>query len=659
MSEKSTDRRNNINPWFVGRVALLSATMGAIAMLLLVLALESGGRASIVSRSKLSTGLSRVRSPISAEKNSRKPASQSPGSEGDRLETTPTIAPTSPRENASDPSPTRSRVRDERIAPANPVSRRNIEGFVARSIPNKSATEIANTDPTKDNAIPEENPASQLPHFQETVPPETSEPIETPPAAEDLLPEEAVEDAIEENTVGITLAEAVALALQNNRQLKNAYLDEILSRQELDSEEDKFVPNFTPEISVGVDRDRFGDFTTANDEIDANIGVTVTIPTGGQLGASFGTGSRSRDSLNADLFQLGSLNSNFSINFTQPLLRNAGGEINRADIEIARINRTSSVLSLKSDLIDTIARTIFAYRNLVQAQKALEIQENALEQALRQLEFTRALIEAGRRARVDLIVPETQVANRRVDLVNAQNRLEQTRLDLIRILDIERDVPLVASEIPDPSTIAAPDLDVNTLIDIALENNTTYLQQLASYRVADWNLLLVRDARRPDLSLRVGYNNNLDGLQTESEDWRAELVLRQEFFGDDRRELNVSRSENRLRTLENTLEDRRQDLAIDVQNQVRDIESNFRQLELARRARELSQEQLDNEREKLRLGLEGVTLIEIARFENDLIAAENQELNATISYLNALTRLEQTVGITLERWNVSIDIPPY
>ena len=69
----------------------------------------------------------------------------------------------------------------------------------------------------------------------------------------------------------------------------------------------------------------------------------------------------------------------------------------------------------------------------------------------------------------------------------------------------------------------------------------------------------------------------------------------------------------------------------------------------------MSEQQLQNEREKLRLGVSGARLIDILNFENDLVQAKNRELNAMIDYLNALTRLEQTVGITLDRWNFKIE----
>ncbi|HEY9301773.1 MAG TPA: hypothetical protein VIQ31_36490, partial [Phormidium sp.] len=50
----------------------------------------------------------------------------------------------------------------------------------------------------------------------------------------------------DEQGILLTVSDIVVLALQNNRDIKNAYLERIVQRQDLVVEEDKFVPNFTP-----------------------------------------------------------------------------------------------------------------------------------------------------------------------------------------------------------------------------------------------------------------------------------------------------------------------------------------------------------------------------------------------------------------------------
>ena len=62
---------------------------------------------------------------------------------------------------------------------------------------------------------------------------------------------ETIEQATQKK-VNLTLADAVNLALQNNRTIKNSYLQRIIDRQELAVAEDVFVPNFIPLIRPWV-----------------------------------------------------------------------------------------------------------------------------------------------------------------------------------------------------------------------------------------------------------------------------------------------------------------------------------------------------------------------------------------------------------------------
>ena len=51
----------------------------------------------------------------------------------------------------------------------------------------------------------------------------------------------------------------------------------------------------------------------------------------------------------------------------------------------------------------------------------------------------------------------------------------------------------------------------------------------------------------------------------------------------------------------------------------------------------------------MRLGSK-ISMTDIIDFENRLVIAQNQELNAIINHLNSLTRLERFLGITLNQW---------
>ena len=120
----------------------------------------------------------------------------------------------------------------------------------------------------------------------------------------------------------------------------------------------------------------------------------------------------------------------------------------------------------------------------------------------------------------------------------------------------------------------------------------------------------------------------------------------------DPREQEYAKAAIDLRKARNDLAELRQRIYIEVSNAVREVRLSGRQVESARTVRELVRQKTEIEREKLRLGLS--SNFRQAEFEDDLVAAENTQLDATISRLGALASLGRVLGTTLESWDIEI-----
>ena len=114
----------------------------------------------------------------------------------------------------------------------------------------------------------------------------------------------------------LKLKDAVVLALQNNRTLKNAYLQRIIDRTNLAQAEDKFVPELTPQVRVSFRRDEVG-VSSNTEELELGTRISVTIPTGTEISIDLtGAGQIQSSSLSSEDF----LRQNFSLILNQPLL---------------------------------------------------------------------------------------------------------------------------------------------------------------------------------------------------------------------------------------------------------------------------------------------------------------------------------------------------
>lgn len=465
-------------------------------------------------------------------------------------------------------------------------------------------------------------------------------------------PEQPRTQSASNQSIQLTLRQIVILAVENNTEIKNAYLERFAQQEDLALAESRFSPTITPNISVQIARNRFGSSVANTGSLGLSAGIEVKIPTGGAFTFSWAANAQTPQNsvCCTPTADNNTLKQNFQLSFTQPLLRGAGVEINRVPVEIAKLNEDSNIENLKLILINKITEAIKAYRNLLQAQKQLEIAQDSLRRAKDTREILLALIQAGRRARVESFQSEAQVANQELSLLAAENELESARLTLVNLLNINRNLKVVAGE---NLMIAQPTLlDAEKLMQLALENRPDYVRSRLNQRIAELELVQAEDNRRWNLDLNVKYGANYNSLSADSTQVSAGLTL-QQTLGDRTPERDFQRSRIKLLQTENSTETKRENLQVEVKNQIRQVELNFRRVGAAQKARQLSEENLAIAQEKLKLGTSDI--FQIVDFQQRLLSARGAELTAIIDYLNALTILDQTLGSTLETWQVTIE----
>ena len=462
-----------------------------------------------------------------------------------------------------------------------------------------------------------------------------------PPAAVD-----AVDDMGE-----VTLHECIAIALRNNRRLLNARLDREDQRMALWVAEGKFWPD----LQIRSNRQFAREGTSADwafaDSV-TSFEATLQVPTGGRVALVNSLAQGAEDAYNSAL----------TLRFSQPLLKGGGLAANRASVRLARTTERVGELMFERAIGDVIAAVARAYRRLVQAHRRVEISSRSLGRAQDLLATNRHLIQAGRMAEVAILEAERDVAERELTLVDTENALDAARLSLIDLLDIDRDAAVKPTEAALATEGTRPELEEPN-IDLALAHRPDYLAAEMRIESAETELLLARNSRR--WSLAATFSVDIAGAErrfdsafgrpfrlVDEGDFRAGLELRVPI-GDRSLKARVVRARNGLSRAERNLAELRQSIDIAVRNGVREVDSRLRQVALASRAGTLAQQALDAERRRLNLGL--TTNFRVILFEDDLVRAQNSELDATIAYLNALTSLDQTLGMTLRTWGITVE----
>ena len=459
----------------------------------------------------------------------------------------------------------------------------------------------------------------------------------------------------ETDGVELTLNDVIILGLENNRTIKNQYLERIVQRQDLIVAEDKFNPNFTPNLSINWSDITQGNLTVMTNGLRLSAGLVIKIPTGGELNMSWvgqrqqqnyqGSGGSDRDVLRQNL----------ELTFKQPLLRGAGQRVNRADIEIARITETINLLDLKSTLIDKTTEIIISYRRVLQAQEEVKIDLQALENAKKTVENTQFLIDAGRIAKAELITVQSQVADQEIALLSSRNNLRQRRLDLLELLDIDEDVNIIASQ---NLEIQPPTLDIDRIRQSILEHQPSYLKAKLNLENAKTQLVIDENKRRWNIDLETVVRHDPAPYANNNKTQLSAGLTFSKALGDRSIERDFQRSRVDVLKLENDLKETIQKVNTEVTKNLQDIELNFKKVELSRRATKLAELQLSNEVEKIKLGFQGRRLLDLVDFQSKLNEAQNNELNAKIDYLNALTNLDKSLGITLDNLGITLEQQP-
>jgi outer membrane protein TolC len=452
--------------------------------------------------------------------------------------------------------------------------------------------------------------------------------------------------------IELTLPDTILLLLQHNYDLKNATLARIVQRQELREAESVFDPKLQPSLVVGV-RQTLSESPVGTAPLDV-IGKTTELADGTRVSRGAQVAATLKTPVGTDIAV--TVNPLWSqgvgIRITQPLLRGFGIPVNMAPVNQARLTDDRNLLDLQNTVITQITQTIIAYRNLIRAQEFLRIQRLSLEDQKQQQRSIQVLVEAGRRARFELVEVGANIATTETAVLDAENVWRQAKSDLLRRLDLAESLDMripesvidairQAGEFLEPNTDLLP---ASALTDLAYANRPDYRQAQLDIQIAQLGGIVAQDNQHWSLNFQTETN-----IRQESDISGALILTRS--FGDQSRNTAVERSRIDTLSRENDLANLTQDIRLEVEDRLRDLASARDRIGSTRIARELAEERLKAKQ----VGRTRGNIFEILQLQNNVAAAQNDEVRARIDWQDALSRLEETIGITLDTWKEAVD----
>jgi outer membrane protein TolC len=211
------------------------------------------------------------------------------------------------------------------------------------------------------------------------------------------------------------------------------------------------------------------------------------------------------------------LTANFTIGFTQPLLRNRGKYVNRLPILIARSRYEAGRHTLQDQILRILQKAEDEYWTAVELREHLRVQERTLAALDQSLKRYQKEIELGETAPVELYQPQQVSASQEVIVTEVRYRLQQADDALRREIGADldpafQDMPLLLTD----SVLPALDdtlPDREALLRTAMEKRADLKAALQNLEVDDMLFAQSKNALLPDVSLSGAYTSTGRGGQ--------------------------------------------------------------------------------------------------------------------------------------------------
>jgi HAE1 family hydrophobic/amphiphilic exporter-1 len=311
-----------------------------------------------------------------------------------------------------------------------------------------------------------------------------------------------------DNTLTLSLNDAIRRALENNNNIEVARNDVRFNEATLRSLEGIYDPvfNFNPQLNNQLQSQQStlgGGSTVTTTDLTGNSSVNKFFSRGGGNYEFFFNNNRrtTNNTFNA-------LNPVYSaslgVTFTQPLWRDRSIDRSRRDIRIQRKRLEQSDADFRRQTIDVIAQVQRAYWDLVFAmrdQQNLIANLNLSRELFRQ---TEARVAAGASAPLERAEVQTELANRESALLQATQAISIAENNLKQLIIRDPNAPEWSAQITptdQPSFDATP-LNLGDAMAEARANRPELRRLRLQRDISDIDLKFYRNQTRPRIDLQ-------------------------------------------------------------------------------------------------------------------------------------------------------------
>ncbi|WP_375468548.1 TolC family protein [uncultured Nostoc sp.] len=400
-----------------------------------------------------------------------------------------------------------------------------------------------------------------------------------------------------QQTVPISLAQALELAKRNNRDLQIALLQLERSRSALRESQAALFP------TLGFD---------------------------------------SRVTNNGNGFTNNSSQSSTTFNGSAQLNYNLYTSGNReASIRAAEEQLRVDEFDVETQFLTIRLNASTQYYDLQQADELVRINRSAVANAQASLRDTQAREQAGVGTRFDVLQAQVNLANAQQNLTNAISQQQIARRQLATLLSLSQSVNISAADPVQLAGLWQPTLE-ETIVQ-AFQNRPELPQYLAQRNISEQRRRQALSQLGPQISL-VGTYNVLDRYNdgvSITDGYSAGLEGNVSLFDAGVAKARADQSRANIGIAESQFASQRDQIRFDVEQYYSQLQSNLNNVQTSSVALNQAREAVNLARLRFQAGVG--TQTEVIDAENDLTRAEGNRVAAILDYNRALANLQRSV----------------
>jgi outer membrane protein TolC len=409
-----------------------------------------------------------------------------------------------------------------------------------------------------------------------------------------------------------------------------------------------------------------------------------TLSTGTNYGVSF---SSLKTSTNSGFQNFNpAINSSVQFTFAQPLIRNRGTYVNRLPIMTARSRLRVTEYALRDSVMQLVENAENVYWDLVLARDNLRVQDRALELANEALKRAQRELELGAMSPLDIYQPQQNYATAEIAVSQARYFLKQREDALRKQIGADLDpairvMPVTLTETTDVPTDTGA-IDVEAAVQKALLNRPDLKAVNQALDVDDLQIKTAKNSLLPDLQLLGMYSTQgRGGNFFQREDvfgggsqivgvipgglgdafsqmfgfgfpiyqfgLQLRLPIRNRAAAADMADALVAKKRDTL-----AVRGVEQSVRLDVLNAVTQVESSKASVKLAQVALDFGRKYLEAEQKKYELGTSQIYFV--LQAQQSLVNAESALVQNSIGYKRSVLDLLRRTGELLDARGIQL-----